>query len=370
MNLPFKALKLDSLWKADAAVPGERLVKLQVEVSGFHKATFPKREIIHYDFPAREDMPPVRINWYNGGGHAPAPRRLMEKLMGRRLDWGDAGEKRWQDHAGCLIVGTKGMIHSTGHNMSFRLLPEEKFKDFQEPPRSLPRSRGHEREWLDACKGGKPAMSNFDYSGPLTQFVLLGNVATQFSRRLDFDPVAMKIVNFAQANEALSREYRQGKPTDCKNPPKLWYHILNRGAPAIKTPISHCGLAPADRHETDPSGVYQRIPGRGRIRIPHLGTAAPSRPGQKEGPVHSVDPGVRAAGTGGTAVRANRRSLRAVRELPLLSPSMRCQPAGRGEGILPSSRSGHGLQRLLRGRLVRQQGPWWDPERPDNEDGE
>jgi predicted dehydrogenase len=176
----------------------------------FHKATFPKREIIHYDFPARADMPPVRINWYNGGGQAPGPRGLIEKVMGRRLDWGDAGEKKWQDHAGCLLVGTKGMIHSTGHNTSFSLLPKDKFVDFQGPPHSLPRSRGHEREWLDACKGGKPAMSNFDYSGPLTQFVLLGNVATQFERRLEFDPLAMKIVNFAQANKALSREYRQG----------------------------------------------------------------------------------------------------------------------------------------------------------------
>ena len=218
MNLPFKALKLDSLWKADTpdfgklsrAVSGERLVRLRAEVSGFHKATFPRREIIHYDFPARADMPPVRINWYNGGGHAPAPRGLIEKLMGRRLDWGDAGEKRWQDHAGCLLVGTKGMLHSTGHNTSFTLLPEDKFKDFQGPPSSLPRSRGHEREWLNACKEGPPAMSNFDYAGPLTQFVLLGNVATLFGDEIRFDPLAMKIVNNSEANEALRREYRQG----------------------------------------------------------------------------------------------------------------------------------------------------------------
>ena len=210
MNLPFKALKLDSLWKAETPMSGDRLVRLQAEVSGFHKATFPKWEIIHYDFPARADCPPVRINWYNGPGQAPAPRGLIENLMGRRLDWGDAGEKRWQDHAGCLLVGTKGMIHSTGHNMSFTLLPKDKFKDFQGPPHSLPRSRGHEREWLDACKGGPAAMSNFDYAGPLTEFVLLGNVATLFEQKIEFDPLAMKIVNVAEANEALRREYRKG----------------------------------------------------------------------------------------------------------------------------------------------------------------
>jgi hypothetical protein len=214
MNLPFKALRLDSLWKP-AALPGakqpaNRLVRLEAEVSGIHKHTFPHREIVHYDFPARGDMPPVRINWYNGPGRAPGPRGLIERLMDRRLDWGDAGEKRWQDHAGCFLVGSKGMIHSTGHNMSFSLLPEDKFKDFEGPPRSLPRSRGHEREWLEACKGGPPAMSNFDYADPLAEFVLLGNVATLFGSRIEFDPVAMKIVNNAAANEALKREYRQG----------------------------------------------------------------------------------------------------------------------------------------------------------------
>ncbi len=210
MNLPFKALKLDSLWKADTSISAKRSIQLQAEVSGFHKATFPKWEIIRYDFPARGNMPPVRINWYNGAGRAPGPRDQIEEMMGRRLDWGDAGEKKWRDHAGCLLVGTKGMIHSTGHNMSFTLLPEDKFKDFERPAPSLPRSRGHEREWLDACKGGPPAMSNFDYAGPLTQFVLLGNVATLFEQKIEFDPLAMKIVNVAEANKALSREYRQG----------------------------------------------------------------------------------------------------------------------------------------------------------------
>ena len=214
MNVVFKALRLDSLWKADASAtskqPSDRLVRLEAEVSGIHKETFPRWEIIRYDFPARGDMPPVRINWYNGAGTAPGPRDQIEEMMGRQLDWGDAGEKRWRDHAGCLLVGTKGMLHSTGHNTSFTLLPEHKFKDFKGPSPSLPRSRGHEREWLDACKGGPPAMSNFDYAGPLTEFVLLGNVATQFEQKLEFDPLVMKIVNVAQANKALRREYRQG----------------------------------------------------------------------------------------------------------------------------------------------------------------
>ncbi len=210
MNLPFKALRLDTLWNRKSDSSATNLVRLDPKVSGVHKHSLPKWEIIRYDFPARGDMPPVRINWYNGPGQAPGPRLMIEQLLGRPLDWGDAGEKKWVDHAGCLLIGTRGMIHSTGHNMSFSLLPEDKFKDFEGPPRTLPRTKGHEREWLDACKGGPPAMSNFDYAGPLAEFVLLGNVATLVGETIEFDPVAMKIVNNAEADKALRHEYRQG----------------------------------------------------------------------------------------------------------------------------------------------------------------
>lgn len=210
MNLPFKALKLDSLWNQQSGSSSRKTVKLVLEVSGVHKHSLPKWEIVRYDFPARGDMPPVRINWYNGPGQAPGPRLMIEKLLGRELDWGDAGEKKWADHAGCLLIGTEGMIHSTGHNMSFSLLPEEKFKDFEGPPRTLPRTSGHEREWLRACKGGPSAMSNFDYAGSLAEFVLLGNVATLVGKSIEFDPIDMKIINDAEADQALGYKYRQG----------------------------------------------------------------------------------------------------------------------------------------------------------------
>jgi len=210
MNLPFKALRLDTLWNQQAGSQDRKLVRLDPEVSGVHKHSLPRWEIIRYDFPARDDMPPVRINWYNGPGQAPGPRLMIETLMGRPLDWGDAGEKKWADHAGCLLIGTEGTVHSTGHNMSFSLLPEEKFKDFEGPPKTLPRARGHEREWLEACKGGPPAMSNFDYADPLAEFVLLGNVATLVGETIQFDPVEMKILNNVEADGALRYEYRQG----------------------------------------------------------------------------------------------------------------------------------------------------------------
>lgn len=214
MNVIFKGLKINTLWGSDSSAgPGQsadRLIRLKAEVSGIHKETFPRWEIIRYDVPARGKMPPVTVNWYNGPGQAPGPREKIEELMGRRLDWGDTGEKKWQDHAGCLLIGSKAMLHSNGHNTVYTLLPKEKFKDFEGPARVLPRSRGHEREWLDACGAGPPAMSNFDYSGPLTQFVLLGNVATLFDETVEYDPVAGKALSPVKANEALARECREG----------------------------------------------------------------------------------------------------------------------------------------------------------------
>jgi hypothetical protein len=214
MNLPFKALRLDTLWNP-AAPPEWRpkdkpIIKLQAQVSGIHQESFPRWEIVRYDFPARGPMPPVRITWCNGRG--PEVREQVENLMGRKLDWGDAGEKKWADHGGCLIVGSKGMIHTIAHNTTLTLLPAEKFKDFdpKSVAQSLPRSPGHEREWLEACKGGPAAMSNFNYSGPLAEFVLLGNVATLFEAKLEYDSLAGTIINHDAANRALRREYRKG----------------------------------------------------------------------------------------------------------------------------------------------------------------
>jgi hypothetical protein len=130
--------------------------------------------------------------------------------LGRGLDWGDKGEKKWADWAGCLILGTEGKIYATAHNASFTMLPEEKFKTLQKNhPESVDTSRGHEQDWLVACRGGKPAWASYEYAGPLTEFNMLGNVATQFAGPLDYDPRSGKIVNHAEADKALNSEYRE-----------------------------------------------------------------------------------------------------------------------------------------------------------------
>jgi len=204
-NLPFKAFKIDSLWHADPATRPR--IRLHVEMSERERIGFPRWASLRYEVPARGDLPPIEFHHYYG---APEGRKRVESHLGRRLDWGDAGERKWKEHGGCLIVGTEGMLKSTEHNSSFTLLPEARFAGFEGPPKSLPRSGSHEREFAAACKGGPKTMSSFDYAGPLVEFLLLANVATLFGEPLEFDPLACKVVNHREADAALRREYRKG----------------------------------------------------------------------------------------------------------------------------------------------------------------
>ena len=207
-DLAFRSMKADSLWYADPAT--KPIIRIQAKVDAINKLGFSNWEHILWELPARGDLPSMLLGWLNGGGRSPM-RKQIEDLIGRHLDWGDAGEKQGKDWAGTLITGTEGKLYATGHNATFTLLPEEKFKGLQcEKPEKLEQSHGHEQDWLEACKGGKPAWASYDYAGPFTEFNLLGNVATQFEGILEFDPLACKIVNNPDADKALRYEYREG----------------------------------------------------------------------------------------------------------------------------------------------------------------
>jgi hypothetical protein len=207
-NLAFMALKIDSLWRADAAA--KPLLRVEAKVKEINRLSFPRWELVRWDIPARGDLPPVRFSWHNGSSR-PGMREEVEQLLGRGLDWGDKGEKKWADWAGCLIVGSEGKIYASGHNATFAMLPQEKFRGLQkERPEKVDRSRGHSEDWLSACRGGKAPWASFDYAGPLTEFNMLGNLATQFEGVLEYDPLAGRILNNPAADKALSSEYRQG----------------------------------------------------------------------------------------------------------------------------------------------------------------
>jgi predicted dehydrogenase len=204
-NLAFMALKVHELWITSRPEEAKPIIRIKAECSGINRLSFPRWEVVKWEIPARAEFPPITFTWHNGS--ASGGRERIEALLGDS-GW---GEKKQMDHAGAVIVGTKGTIHATGHNATFRLLPEDKFKDVEKGrPKSVDRSRGHEMDWFIACRGGKPAWANFDYASSLNEFLMLGNVATQVEGRIDFDPIALKIVNNAQADTLLRAEYRQG----------------------------------------------------------------------------------------------------------------------------------------------------------------
>jgi predicted dehydrogenase len=162
-----------------------------------NRETYPLSSKIHYEFPARGDMPPVKVTWYDGGMRPPRPEELED---GRQV--GDNGK---------LFIGDKGKM------LDERIIPETKMKEYGKPKQLLDRSPGHHIEWIEACKGGKPAGSNFDHAGPLAEAVLLGNVALRPElkeignrKKLLWDPEKFEITNMPEANQFLRREYRKG----------------------------------------------------------------------------------------------------------------------------------------------------------------
>jgi predicted dehydrogenase len=164
-----------------------------------YKETLPLACTVHYQFPAREDMPPVMLHWYDGGIIPARPEELEDTRELSRED-------------GLIFVGDKGKMYVEGWGgNSPRLIPEEKMKAYKRPPKTLPRSIGHHKEWIQACKTGTPTRSNFDFAGPLTEAVLLGTVSVRMGgKRLTWDSQNFKITNLPQANKYLHYEYRPG----------------------------------------------------------------------------------------------------------------------------------------------------------------
>ena len=154
--------------------------------------------MVHYQFPARGDLPPVKLHWYDGGLLPERPAELNEN---RELDPED----------GIIFVGDTGKILVTGWGGEHpRLLPEGLDKEYKRPPKTLPRSIGHHNEWLKACKTGSATRSNFDFAGPLTEAVLLGSVCIRNGgEKLNWDAENLKITNDLDANKLLHYEYRK-----------------------------------------------------------------------------------------------------------------------------------------------------------------
>ncbi len=196
-NMALRALRLDLLWNPDpAAKPATpALIRVEAQPSEIHAETYPRRITAKFEFPARGNLPPVKLTWYNGGQKPP-----KEVMLGSPMtEWG------------CLVAGTKGAVFSScPWNTRFELLPKKQFEGFQGPAPTLPRSPGHHAEWVRGCKGGPKPFSPFEVGAPLTEIIQLVHVASLAGKPIEYDPVAGKIVNPVEANPLLHREYRPG----------------------------------------------------------------------------------------------------------------------------------------------------------------
>ena len=204
INLAFKALKLHALWEG-----AKGHIHVEAETPQRCIETFPGRQNLRFDFPARGPLPPVRMNWYNAPErelHRLGIWQRLERIAGRSLEW----KQGWTPRSGTLLVGSKGVVHTNAHNSLCALLPAGDFANSEGPPQKLPRVKSHQHEWIQGCKGGPLPLSNFDHSGPAMELLLLGNVATLVGQTLEFDPVAMRVVNNAEADALLRPEHRQG----------------------------------------------------------------------------------------------------------------------------------------------------------------
>jgi predicted dehydrogenase len=177
LSTVFKALRLGHPVSVEASS-----TKLGPEI-------YPLGVIARFEFPARGEMPPVVLSWFDGGLKPPHPPEL------------DPAD-RLED---TLYIGDQGKL------MGQRLIPDSRMDSYRRPPKTLPRSPGHYHEWVAACRGGPPAGSNFvDHAGLLTEMCLLGNVAVRAQKKLLWDGPSLRFTNDTAANKLLHRGYREG----------------------------------------------------------------------------------------------------------------------------------------------------------------
>lgn len=164
----------------------------------FNDDSLPLASAVHYRFPERAGRPPVDLHWYDGGILPPRPEELED---GEELDPED----------GILLIGDEGKILIEGWGgKSPRLIPKARMEAFDPPPQTIPPSKGHHVEWIEACKGNGTPRSNFGFAGPLTESVLLGVVAVRSRRTLQWDSANLRVTNVPEASAFITKTYRQG----------------------------------------------------------------------------------------------------------------------------------------------------------------
>ncbi len=178
MDLPFWALGLRHPTECEAEGP---------EV---HPETCPLGLVVRYKFPATDGRAAINLTWYDGD-------KTPSQIEGENVPG-----------SGVMFIGSDGKMFADYGR--YKLYPEDRFKEFAPPKKSIPDSIGHHAEWIQACKDGTPTTCNFDYSGALTEAVLLGNVAYRTGTKLNWDAQSLRATNCPEADAFIRKQYRPG----------------------------------------------------------------------------------------------------------------------------------------------------------------
>jgi hypothetical protein len=164
----------------------------------FNGLSYPTATTTHYEFPAREGMPPVSMTWYDGGFMPPRPFEM--------------GDVKLEAGGGVLYVGSKGKMLQDNTGSRPRLLPVELHNSTGAPPERMPRvpNQAHEMNWVNAIRGTDTISCPFSYASHLTEIMLLGVAALRAGTRLMYDGANMRVTNNAAANSFFTRDYRKG----------------------------------------------------------------------------------------------------------------------------------------------------------------
>jgi len=189
-----------SFWALDLGAPSSIEVLDMVDFDPKkHIDTFARGSRIRFEFPAKGERGPVTLYWYSGVTKIPRTKEL------------DPGKK--PPDTGAVIIGDKGAITHGSHGAGgVRLVPDAAMKAYKQPKQTIPRTRGHHNDFLDAIRNGKKAGSDFaEYGGPLTELAMLGIIATNFpGRKLAWDGTNTRFTDCDEANAFINPPYRKG----------------------------------------------------------------------------------------------------------------------------------------------------------------
>lgn len=206
VNMPFRALKLGY----------PTMVECEM-ASRIYPETYPLTSRIRFEFPEREGLPPVKFWWYDGSP------KLLEKPLRPYPDIVRSVTALGGEFpgSGCLVIGDKGQVFSPddyGSKFFVQLKGENLLSDASKHegvaavPQTIPRSPGHNQEWIDMIKGGPAAYSNFEIAGYLTEIILLGCIALRVGEgvKMEWDGPAMRSPNCPEAEKFVRRDERTG----------------------------------------------------------------------------------------------------------------------------------------------------------------